>query len=224
LLNPSPRAVLLDAGNTLICLDFAEIGRLITEAGIEISAAQLERAEYHGREAINALVTGTRATTDQSRAYVYFSAILSGAGVAAGSIRALFDVIRAKNEEVGLWRIVPPGVHDALQALKQRGVALGVISNADGRVEAQLAAAQLSHLLDFVIDSHRVGVEKPDPRIFEEAVYVGDMYTIDVVGARAIGMGGVLVDPLMLESVDCPRVRSVAELPELLDQHRAHAK
>lgn len=232
LLNPSPKAVLLDAGNTLICLDFAEIGRLLEAAGVPVTASQLARAEYHGRHAINAMVSGLETGTDRSRAFVYFSSILKGAGVGEDSIHPLFDMIRAVNDRAGLWRVVPSGAREALTWLRDQGVRLGVISNADGRVEAQLAEARLTDLLDFVIDSHRVGMEKPDPRIFrmgldragvrpEEAVYVGDMYTIDVVGARTAGIGGVLVDPLMLETVDCPRVRTVAELPDLFE-FRSH--
>src|SRR2546423_15622480 len=60
--------------------------------------------------------------------------------------------------------------------------------------------------LEFVLDSSAIGVEKPDPRIFrmalersglapDEAVYIGDIYSIDVVGARAAGMQAVLLDP-----------------------------
>ena len=51
-----------------------------------------------------------------------------------------------------------------------------------------------------------VGIAKPDPRIFQlgldaagttpgETVYVGDSYFVDVVGARAAGLGAVLFDP-----------------------------
>lgn len=227
MLKNSARAVLLDAGNTLICLDFAEISRLITAAGIPITHAELQRAEYHGREAVNALVVGPDQGTDRSRAYIYFSTILTGAGIASENLRPLFDLIREANDRVGLWRVVPAGGRAALERLKSAGLKLGVVSNADGRVEAQLEAAKLADLLDFVIDSHRVGLEKPDPRIFQlgleragvaahEALYVGDLYAIDVLGARSAGIEGVLVDPLMLETVDCPRVRSIAELPGLL--------
>lgn len=227
MLDRSPRAVLFDAGNTLICLDFPLIARLLEGAGVTLTADELARAEYHGRRAINATLGTSAPGTDSSRAYRYFSAILEGAGIAAGAIGPLFEIIRAHNATQGLWRVVPPGGRAALEALKSRGIALGVISNADGRVAAQLAAAGLSDVLDFVIDSHQVGVEKPDPRIFRmgleragvapaDAVYVGDMYMIDVVGARGAGLPGVLVDPLWLESVDCPRVRTIAELPALL--------
>jgi putative hydrolase of the HAD superfamily len=73
-----------------------------------------------------------------------------------------------------------------------------------------------------------VGVEKPDPRIFrmalermgiepEDAVYVGDVYEIDVVGARAAGMRAYLIDPLMrLGHLDCDRIASLTELPDRL--------
>ena len=77
-----------------------------------------------------------------------------------------------------------------------------MVSNSDGRVEQALAAAGLRHYFDVVIDSALVGVEKPDPRIFhaalealgvapEEALYVGDLYDIDVLGARAAGLDAV---------------------------------
>ncbi|MGH7415222.1 MAG: HAD family hydrolase, partial [Candidatus Rokuibacteriota bacterium] len=60
--------------------------------------------------------------------------------------------------------------------------------------------------LHFIIDSAVVGVQKPDPRIFHlglreagvapaEAVYVGDLYSVDVLGARAAGLDGILLDP-----------------------------
>jgi putative hydrolase of the HAD superfamily len=226
MLTRRPRAVLFDAGNTLICLDLTAIASMLLEAGVDVPAPALARAEYHGRRAINAAVNGVNPGNDKGRAFTYFSSILDGAGIASERIPALFDTIRAANEKAVLWRIVPPGTHETLKRLRAEGVKVGVVSNADGRVEAQLAAVDLTAHLDFVIDSHRVGVEKPDPRIFkmglertgvapEDALYVGDMYEIDVVGARAAGIPGVLVDPLMLETVDCPRIRTVTELPEL---------
>jgi HAD superfamily hydrolase (TIGR01509 family) len=83
---------------------------------------------------------------------------------------------------------------------------LGVVSNSDGRVEEALRAAGLLHYFDVIVDSTLAGVEKPDPAIFrpalgalgvapEEAVYVGDLYDVDVLGARAAGMGAILFAP-----------------------------
>jgi putative hydrolase of the HAD superfamily len=73
-------------------------------------------------------------------------------------------------------------------------------------------------------------VEKPDPRLFEIAlerssadaattIHVGDLYQVDVVGARAAGIRGVLLDENGLyDGVDCPRVQSLAELVARIEQ------
>ena len=81
-----------------------------------------------------------------------------------------------------------------------------MVSNSNGSVEGLLDRLGLGASLAFVIDSAVVGVEKPDPRIFRlalaragvepgQAVYVGDLYSVDVIGARAAGIEGILLDP-----------------------------
>jgi putative hydrolase of the HAD superfamily len=109
-----------------------------------------------------------------------------------------------------------------------------VVSNSDGRAAAALAAAGLLDAFEFVIDSGEVGVEKPDPRIFQialdrlgvspaAALYVGDLYEVDVVGARAAGLDVVLLDPDGANAGRGVRTfRSVAELADgLLAAHAA---
>jgi putative hydrolase of the HAD superfamily len=82
----------------------------------------------------------------------------------------------------------------------------------------------------FVLDSRVVGVEKPDPRIFQmaldragvapdEAVYIGDLYSIDVVGSRAAGLDAILLDPAGLWGhVDCVKARDLLEAADLILQ------
>jgi putative hydrolase of the HAD superfamily len=94
---------------------------------------------------------------------------------------------------------------------------VGVISNSN-RHRARSRPLGLARHLDFVIDSFEVGVEKPDMRIFElaleragvephQAAYVGDLYSVDVRGARAAGLQGILLDPGgHWGARDCPRV------------------
>ena len=78
-------------------------------------------------------------------------------------------------------------------------LAQGIRCPGAGRVESFLRHVGITKYLDFVVDSGLVGVEKPDPRIFEialeraqvrkdEVVHVGDVYEVDVVGARAAGI------------------------------------
>jgi putative hydrolase of the HAD superfamily len=82
----------------------------------------------------------------------------------------------------------------------------------------------LAGKFDYVLDSADEGVEKPDPRFFEIAlqrsgarkdttIHVGDLYYVDVIGARNAGLRGVLLDEANLRpDADCPRVRSLEEL------------
>jgi putative hydrolase of the HAD superfamily len=75
----------------------------------------------------------------------------------------------------------------------------GIVSNFFGNLEVVLGEAGLSGAFDVVIDSGRVGVSKPDYRIFllalerlalrpEQAVFIGDSYERDMVPSAQIGM------------------------------------
>lgn len=120
------------------------------------------------------------------------------------------------------------GYPQVLEELKRLGFKLAVVSNADGRVERALHASGIGRFFATIIDSHVVGVEKPDARIFHlaleacgstaaQSVYVGDIYEIDVRGARNAGMQALLLDPLdRYAAVDCVRIKSLADLPQLL--------
>ncbi|HZP43862.1 MAG TPA: HAD-IA family hydrolase, partial [Candidatus Binatia bacterium] len=142
---------------------------------------------------------------------------------------ALVAEFRAHHRERCLWRLLDPDAVPTLDALRARGLALGVVSNADGRIEADLARLGVRDRLVTVVDSHVVGVEKPDPAVFRlaldamgvsaaAALYVGDLYAIDVVGARRAGLEAVLLDPLdrYPGDVDCPRITRLGALLDLL--------
>jgi putative hydrolase of the HAD superfamily len=158
--------------------------------------------------------------------------MLTELGCVSDDAEAVRLKIGERNRAGTLWAHTEPGTHSTLQALKERGYTVGIVSNADGRVHQFLEHAGLAPFLDFVVDSGAVGVEKPDPRIFEiaceragvgprEAVHVGDLYDIDILGARAAGVSGVLIDPANLNaSLDCDRIRA---LPELLNWLKARA-
>ena len=84
-------------------------------------------------------------------------------------------------------------------------------------------------MFETVVDSHVVGVEKPDPRIFgialdrmqagpDHAVYLGDVPSVDVAGATASGIRPILLDRHDLyPDVEAPRLRSIRELPDWLE-------
>jgi len=118
----------------------------------------------------------------------------------------------------GVWSYVRPGTAEGLRALADLGVPMGVVSNADGRLQGALASLGLCHVpggaepaagvpVGVVVDSTRAGVAKPDPAIFRLAVesldvpaspavlHVGDSLRSDVDGALAAGLQPVHFDP-----------------------------
>ncbi len=124
----------------------------------------------------------------------------------------------------GLWRHPLENVAETLSGLAHDGVRMAVVSNSDGSVADSLAVAGLAGAFEFIIDSHEVGVSKPDPAIFEAALdrlalqpehtwYVGDSVFHDVQGALGASIGrAILVDPYGLAPDGVDRVGSVADL------------
>jgi putative hydrolase of the HAD superfamily len=219
-------AVLFDAGGTLVHLDYAAIARVARARGAEIGAASLHRAEIAARHAIDAHArsTGSLDGTDATRREGYFANLLRGAGIAAAQVSAILEDLDRANLEESLWRVPLEQAAETLQGLRERGIRTAVVSNADGRVKAMLDTLGLGAHLELVVDSHYEGVEKPDPRIFQRAlsrlgvgadraVYVGDIYSIDVLGARAAGLVPILIDSAggYLDA-DCPRIQRLGEL------------
>jgi HAD superfamily hydrolase (TIGR01549 family) len=223
------KAVLFDMGNTITMFDYAALKQLI-EADLYSPPANREiaLAEYKAREVINNLLMTRDDTTDAMRTFLYYANILKHIGIKKERIKPLVEAITQFDKTEGMWRVVMKESTAALTRLKERKLKLGVISNADGRIANLLTQTNLTGYFDVVLDSHVVGVEKPDPRIFKmaleklkvaaaEAVYVGDMYAIDVLGARRVGITPVLMDPLrQYNDVDCHTIADLGELLQLI--------
>jgi HAD superfamily hydrolase (TIGR01509 family) len=222
--------VFLDAGGVLCHPSWTRVADALVRHGARVTAAALAAAEQKAtRDIDNASVIGS--TDDRARGWLYFNLVLEHAGVAqdAGTDAALAE-LREYHRHDNLWEHVEPDVAPALAALRERGLRLVVVSNANGRLRHLFDRIDLAKWFDHVLDSHEWGVEKPDPRLFQLAleqagaeaaktVHVGDLYHVDVVGARRAGLReGVLFDLAGLYSdVDCPRVGSLAALVEWID-------
>ncbi|HET7463014.1 MAG TPA: HAD-IA family hydrolase [Longimicrobium sp.] len=222
------KAVIFDVGNTLLWLDAPFLLQVLRENGIETTDAALLEAQYGAKLLMDELVRSGNPGDDASRGRIFFGEVFRRLGLPADSFPPVARRLFARHAERNLWCTLQEGTDEVLEELKRRGYRLGVISNADGTVEGLLETLGLRRHFEFVIDSGAVGVEKPDPRIFRmalermgvephEAAYVGDLYEIDVVGARAAGMRAWLIDPLMrLGHLDCDRIASLVELPDRL--------
>jgi HAD superfamily hydrolase (TIGR01509 family) len=219
--------VLFDAGNTLIYLDHERIASEVGAAlGVPITAAALDRSVGAASRAVESTAAVAAGRTDRERAKVYLEALFTGAGVPAERMDEVARTLRRLHEEWHLWCRTMPGTGEALDRLRAAGLRLGVVSNSDGRVEEALRAAGIDDRFDVILDSALVGVEKPDPAIFraalaalgvapEEALYVGDLYDVDVVGATAAGMEAILLVPdAAASSAQCRRVESLVALAD----------
>lgn len=225
------RAVFLDAGGTLIHLDRAFILERLSERGLHRTMEQFRDADAEARRHLAHLIRSGEARDDVSR-WLAFGRRLFESLRCDGEADAMMQVITQRHLEGLLWSHTYEGTAEALQRVRDAGYTLGVVSNADGRIDTFLDRAGLLRFMDFVVDSGAVGVEKPDPRIFAiaceragvqpaEAVHVGDFYDIDVLGARAHGVNALLLDPDDLHAhVDCDRIRDITELPDWLARSR----
>jgi HAD superfamily hydrolase (TIGR01509 family) len=216
--------VLFDAGGTLVHLDYFFLSKELRRAGIRVNCREVRRAEYAAKREIDRRALGTCHDTDETRRRPYFSALLDHLTVDASTSDQLLRRFDAAHARDNLWRVMMPSTPRVLAELRNRGLTLGVVSNADGRIAGILQQCGLEQFFDVVIDSHLVGVEKPDPRIFhlalerakaqaERAIFVGDIYGIDVLGAERAGIRPLLLDVLgHYDGVQCERIRHLREL------------
>ena len=218
------QTVFLDAGGVLLFPNWTRISDTLAAHGVNVAPDALARAEPYARRVLDDQhVVG--ATTDTSRGWLFFDLILEKARVeSSAATKAALAELHTYHTAHNLWEFVPQDVYPALSALREMGLTLTIVSNANGTLCAHLARIGLDRFVDCVLDSCDEKVEKPDPRLFEIAlersrarrdstIHVGDLYHIDVIGARNAGLRGVLVDQADLRpDADCPRVQSLAEL------------
>jgi HAD superfamily hydrolase (TIGR01509 family) len=187
------------------------LGMSLTEDALAVHAPEAARAME-------------RTGSDQERATAYLEALFLLGGVPEGRLGEVRTCLARLHQEQHLWSSVPDSTRKALVRLKAAGLLLGVVSNSEGRVEQALDAAGLREYFDVVVDSGILGIEKPDPRIFQaaldalgvnpdEALYVGDLYEVDIVGARSAGMEAVL---LGTPGGSVPRCRTIDSIEELV--------
>src|SRR5580658_3274137 len=133
------------------------------------------------------------------------------------------DALVENTQKSANWDQILPGTRDALERIRQK-FHIAVISNSDGRIERVLSRCGIADCFESITDSGVVGFEKPRPEIFEsalrtmnaraeESLYVGDVYSVDYIGATNAGLQAVLFD---VAGAYCerqePRVNSVEQL------------
>jgi putative hydrolase of the HAD superfamily len=201
---------LLDAGGVLLFPQPDEMAEPLRTAGLSLDLAAFERAHYRAMSMLD--VPGSPTPGRDNWWASYLTDYITECGVAATRVEELAAEI-AGMPSLG-WTHVGPGVAAGLRGLAALGVPLGIVSNSDGSVEAELRRLGVCQVGDgdgvrvgVVVDSEVVGVAKPDPEIFRIALdalgvpasgsvlHVGDSLRYDVTGALAAGLRPVHLDP-----------------------------
>ena len=221
--------VFLDAGGVLVTPNWHRVAQALGVQGVTVTPEALAAADPLARHELD-LGLGPRAS-DQKRGFLYFNRVLELAGVQpSNKTEAALAELQDYHARINLWETVPVGVCEALEQMRALGLRLAVVSNANGRLKVLFDRMGLSRHFEVMLDSTEEGVEKPDRRLFDiavermgarrdEVVHVGDLFSVDVEGARAAGLQAVLLDPLDLYvGFECERVRSLGELADRLSE------
>lgn len=224
----SLETVFLDAGGVLIFPNWVRISDTLRAHGVQVDPEALAAAEPHAKRGLDQSRT-IQATNDETRGWLYFNLILERAGVRPDdATAAALAELHQYHLQFNLWEYMPPDVLPALRALRALDLRLVIVSNANGTIGALAERLGLTECVGCVLDSFVERVEKPDPRFFEIAlersgadrdttIHVGDIYEVDVVGARAAGIRPVLLDAAGLyPDSDCMRVRTLSGLVEAI--------
>jgi HAD superfamily hydrolase (TIGR01549 family) len=197
-------AILFDLGGTVLEVRHDAVAKVLARHGAAPAPGWEAAGERAGRRAMEERLREHAPPPEVWRAF--FVGMMMSTGVALELSERAFPEVRAFHREHHLWARALPGMDEALTTLRARGYRVAAVSNSDGRAQAILADLGLGERFEFVIDSHDVGVEKPDARIFLLAcerlglapgrcAYVGDVMAFDVEGARGAGLVPIRFDP-----------------------------
>jgi HAD superfamily hydrolase (TIGR01549 family) len=198
-----PRAVLFDLDDTLF--DHARATRVALETLRSVDPAlgrwsidELDRRHRLVLETWHQEVLAGRASIDHARK-ARFAELLGQAGGAGGETRTAAIASQYRSVYETAWYTVA-GARPLLEALASRGLRLAVVTNNVHREQQlKLARCGLTSFVEALVTSEEVGVQKPDPRIFQtaldrigvsatDAIMVGDAWTTDIEGARRAGV------------------------------------
>jgi putative hydrolase of the HAD superfamily len=204
-------AVTFDIGQTLVELDLRFLAVRLGEQGRSVAVEALEAAAPEAWRHYDALVEAGASHPWHE----LMERLLTGAGV--GQPRPLVDWLYEQQATHNLWRRPIAPMIELVRELRAKGVTVAALSNSEGHLEDLLREIGLAPLFDAIIDSGRVGVAKPDPRIFAIAleqlraqpdviVHVGDSWAADVEGALAAGWHAVWYRSRASSSRRDPRV------------------
>jgi putative hydrolase of the HAD superfamily len=221
-----PEVILFDVGNTLLFPNWPRILAPLRIRGMWPGATELQEVERKTKHQFDREMVSGQGKVDHSFWETFYTHLLESLGQPDADLRQ--QLIQATHTSAN-WDIVQPQTREILQRIAQQ-FQIGVISNADGKIDQVLNVCGIGDCFLHITDSGIVGREKPHPAIFaaalekmkapaERALYVGDVYSVDYVGATNVGMQAILMDAAgAYRENGLPRVESLKELERALEE------
>jgi HAD superfamily hydrolase (TIGR01549 family) len=223
------KAFFFDFGDTLASTDPPFIFRIamaMRKAGFDITDREFE-TEYVKADYKLFLKHKEMGGISPRQHREWFFPLLYDSLAPIPDINRFREDVRREMSGINFSRSLVTGAAEILDFLKGRGYLLAVISNNDGYTEEKCEEVGIRRYLDYVFDSTRLDMVKPDPGIFKyaadrmgispsEAVHVGDMYGTDVMGALHAGADVIWFNGRRMDKFDDAEVPEVSELSQII--------
>jgi FMN phosphatase YigB (HAD superfamily) len=217
------RVIFFDVGNTLLFPNRATILAPLADED-RPTLEQWQALERRTKQEFDQGLLSGR--VDHSFWWIFHTYLIEHRGEVDDGVR---NALVASTQSSANWDQILPGTREALDRIRG-DCRIAVISNADGKIDRALTRCNIADCFASITDSGIVGFEKPRAEIFaaalqamqaraEDSLYVGDVYSVDYVGARNAGMEAVLLDVAgAYREQKLPRVESLSELESWLKQ------
>jgi putative hydrolase of the HAD superfamily len=216
------KAIAFDFGQTLGALDHEFMAKRLREQGATLDVAGAAHAAEQAWD-----IYGAHKAAGHAAAWrAMLEAQLAGGGIAAERRAELAEWLWHEQPKQNLWRRPIAGMIELVRKLRAQRLPVGIISNSEGHLAELVAEMGWASDFDVVVDSGKLGIDKPDPRIFEHAcaalgvtppelLHVGDAWEADVQGALRVGASAVWFDARHPARDLPPRVYGAANAAEL---------
>lgn len=189
---PSPPIITFDAGQTLIELDLDFLAQRLGERGVKVAPGALREAAPAAWRRYDELTAAGEGHPWRA----LMASLIGGAGV--DDPEGLAEWLWAEQPQTNLFRKPIADMVALARELAARGARLAVLSNSEGRLAELLTEIGIADPFAVIVDSGKLGIDKPDPRIFaytlealgargELPIHIGDSWAADIQGALDVG-------------------------------------